>query len=153
MNLEDDMFAELFNNPLFLQYLSGAGSAISQGQPISAGLDPITQSTISAQNQHKLIQNFLGQMGGGGEGDTSKGMLAMFAKLMSGEAVPGASIKWGDKDGALSLKMPAFSGGQQDAQTNAVAGSQLPGGSGTNWNDPSQQAKLSPMLRAFNPFL
>lgn len=42
---------ELFKNKLFLQYLSGAGAAMQRGDPISAGLDPITQKTIGAQSQ------------------------------------------------------------------------------------------------------
>jgi len=55
--------AGLFNNPLFLQYLSGAGGAISQGQPIGPTLNDITQQNISSQSYMKLLQKLLG--GGG----------------------------------------------------------------------------------------
>lgn len=134
---------------------SNVGAELSGPGSFAAGINPVLQGAISAQNQHKLMQEYLKQMGGGGQGQNSDHLAVMLdsvKKMLSGELVPGSSMKKSDK-GDLSINLPAFSGGQQDAQTNAVAGSQLPGGSGTNWNDPSQQAKLSPMLRAFNPFL
>ncbi len=118
----------LLQNPLMLQYLSGAGSAISQGQPLAEGIDPITQDVIGAQSQHKTQMKYL----------------EMLKKMLGGELVPGSSMKMNDK-GIMSINVPP-------QQTLATEGSAMPGGSGTDWTDPAQQAKLSPMLRAFNPF-
>ena len=44
----------LLQNRLFLQYLSGAGGAMSQGEPIAPTLNAITQQNIGAQSKAKL---------------------------------------------------------------------------------------------------
>jgi len=51
------------NPNLLLQYLSGAGSALAQGQPIAPALGQITQQNITAQSYAGLLQRILG--GGG----------------------------------------------------------------------------------------
>ena len=48
----------LLGNDLFLSYLSGAGSAISQGQPIAPALNEITQNTLGAKHQANLTSAF-----------------------------------------------------------------------------------------------
>lgn len=53
----------LFKNPLFLQYLAGAGGAISQGKPAGGALADITQQNISSTQYMKLLQKMLA--GGG----------------------------------------------------------------------------------------
>jgi len=72
-----------FDNKLLLQYLSGAGAAISSGQPIGAGLDPITQQNIKSQNYMKIFQKMLS--GKFGEGDkivsNSKGTKIDISKM------------------------------------------------------------------------
>ncbi len=49
----------LLKNKLLLQYLSGAGSALSSGQPVAPALDQISQQNISSQNYAKLLQGIL----------------------------------------------------------------------------------------------
>jgi hypothetical protein len=76
---------ELFENKLFLQMLSGAGAAMQRGDPISAGLDPITQSVIGAQSKSGLMQQYM----------------KMLKEIIAG----GGDIKM-DKD-TTSIKMPS----------------------------------------------
>uniref|UniRef100_A0A6H1ZAN1 Uncharacterized protein n=1 Tax=viral metagenome TaxID=1070528 RepID=A0A6H1ZAN1_9ZZZZ len=52
--------SNLFQNKLFLQYLSGAGGAISAGQPAGPVLDKITQQNIASQNFMKMLQQMMG---------------------------------------------------------------------------------------------
>jgi len=63
-------------NLLLLQYLSGAGSAISAGQPIGPAVNEVTQQNISARNYMKILQRMLGGSFQEGEKMTmdSKGM-------------------------------------------------------------------------------
>jgi len=49
----------LLQNKLFLQYLSGAGGAMSSGQPVGPALDQITQQNIGAQSKDKLNKKYL----------------------------------------------------------------------------------------------
>lgn len=49
----------LLQNRLFLQYLSGAGGALSSGQPVGATLDAITQQNIAAQSKAKLNERYM----------------------------------------------------------------------------------------------
>ena len=51
----------LLQNQLFLQYLSGAGSALSAGEPIGPALNQVTQQQISSQNYMKMLQKMLGK--------------------------------------------------------------------------------------------
>jgi hypothetical protein len=52
----------LLQNKLFLQYLSGAGSALQAGKPISAGIDPVTNQAIAGQNMNKLPQSYIAML-------------------------------------------------------------------------------------------
>lgn len=54
----------LFQNKLFLQYLSGLGSGIAQDKSVAGTLDEITQQNISAQSQAGLIDIFKKMLGG-----------------------------------------------------------------------------------------
>ena len=49
----------LLQNRLFLQYLSGAGGAMSTGQPVGAALNDITQQNISAQSKAELNKRYM----------------------------------------------------------------------------------------------
>ncbi len=49
----------LFENRLFLQYLSGAGAAMGSGQPVSGALNDITQQNISAQSKASLNEKYM----------------------------------------------------------------------------------------------
>ena len=51
----------LLENQLFLQYLSGAGSAMSAGQPVGPALNQVTQQQISSRNYMKMLQKMLGK--------------------------------------------------------------------------------------------
>lgn len=53
----------LFQNKLFLQYLSGVGNSIAAGKGLAAGADPITQQNIQSQNMMKLLKTLLGPDG------------------------------------------------------------------------------------------
>jgi len=55
-----DGLMDLFNNKLFLQYLSGAGADIAVGNPIGQNVNAITQQNIQSQNFMKLLQQMLG---------------------------------------------------------------------------------------------
>ena len=55
----------LLSNPLFLQYLSGAGAALSSDQPVGAALGNITMQNIAAQSQAKLLSKMLSGMPAG----------------------------------------------------------------------------------------
>lgn len=51
------------NLQLLMQYLSGAGAAMSQGESIAPALNQITQQSIASQSYAGLLQQILG--GGG----------------------------------------------------------------------------------------
>ena len=53
-------FSDLFKNKLFLQMLSGAGSAMQQGEPVGPALNQVTQQNISAQNYAGLLKKLMG---------------------------------------------------------------------------------------------
>jgi len=123
----------LLQNKLFLQYLSGAGSALQAGQPISTGIDPVTQQTIGAQSKHELQTKYM----------------KMLQEMLGGLPV-GGKIS-GDKDN-LSIKIPTSS--LSTPTELAQEGSQLPGGSGVDWSKPESQGQLSAFLRGgtVNPY-
>ena len=50
----------LLENKLLLQYLSGAGAALSQGKPIGPALNDVTQQNIKSQNYIGLLKKILG---------------------------------------------------------------------------------------------
>ena len=51
----------LLQNKMFLQYLSAAGGAISEGKPLGAALNQVTQQNIASQNQLGILKKMLGQ--------------------------------------------------------------------------------------------
>lgn len=119
----------LMNNKLFLQYLSGAGGAMSAGQPIGPALNAVTQQNIGAQSQAKLLKTFQGMLGGG--------------------TVPtGWKMVRDEKGTKLELPNSALET-KEESQGLAVEGSSLPGGSGTDWSNPENLNKL----RVLNPFV
>ena len=52
----------IFSNKLFLQYLSGVGSALNEGKPVGPALNQITVQNIAAQNKAKLNQTYMNMM-------------------------------------------------------------------------------------------
>jgi len=58
-----DSISKLFQNKLFLQMLSGSGAALAGEGSVAAGLDKVTQQSITAQNFSKMLSGILG--GGG----------------------------------------------------------------------------------------
>jgi len=76
--METNALSDLFQNKLFLQYLSGAGAAIGSGKNIAEGLNPITQQNISSQNYMKLLKKMLeGNIPDGGKMTMDKDGLSM----------------------------------------------------------------------------
>ncbi len=67
-----DGISNLFQNKLFLQFLSNAGAAMSEGKPIGPALNQVTQQNISAQNFSQMLTKILG--GGGKFSMDQKGM-------------------------------------------------------------------------------
>ena len=55
-----DKIDNIFQNKLFLQYLSGLGGAINAGQPIGPAINNITQQNIQSQNIMNMLQQLLG---------------------------------------------------------------------------------------------
>lgn len=120
----------LLQNRLFLQYLSGAGAAMQAGQPISAGIDPITQQTIGAQSKHELQVNYM----------------KMLQQMLGG--IPQGGKLFGDRD-SLTIKIPTSSLTKDDfdplARTEAGGGT--PYGAEIDWSKPENQGQLSAFLR------
>ena len=116
----------LLQNRLFLQYLSGAGSAISQGEPMAPALNQITQQNISAQSKAGLQQKYMQML-----------------QEMLGGLPTGGSIK-GSKD-KLTIDVPTSS--LANSRQLATEGAQLPGGSGTDWSSPEEYGQLNAFLR------
>ena len=56
----------LLQNRLFLSYLSGAGTALSRGEPAGPALDVITQKNIAAQSKETLQMKYLKMLLGEG---------------------------------------------------------------------------------------
>jgi hypothetical protein len=105
---------KLFENKLFLQYLSGMGGAMSAGEPVGPALNQVTQQNISSQNYMKLL-----------------------AKMMKGEIPEGGSHQvTTDAEGTkMTFKMPKnVLGGTAENTVLAQQGAGLPGGSGTDWS-------------------
>ena len=115
----------LMQNKLFLQYLSGAGGAMSSGQPVGPVLDTITQQNIAAQSKAKLNEKYM----------------KMLQQMMAGEVPTGGKVTMDEKGMKFDVPKSAL-----DSQKLAEEGSQLPGGSGINWSDPNQVKKLSSIL-------
>ena len=67
--------SSLLENKLFMQYLSGAGGAISAGQPAGPALNDITQKNITAQNFSKQQDRYMKILQGilSGEGEVPEG--------------------------------------------------------------------------------
>jgi len=60
-----DTISNLFQNKLFLSYLSGTGAAIADPNiSVAGGLDKITQDNIAAESQHKLNQQYIKMLKG-----------------------------------------------------------------------------------------
>lgn len=93
---------ELFKNPLFLQYLSGAGGAVSSGQPVGAALGGITQQNISSQNFMKLLKRMLG-----------------------GDIPIGASITHNETGTRINMPKTALTSGPDDVTDSSLSAAQI----------------------------
>lgn len=111
--------------PMILSYVSKLGAGIAKGNPAVEGLDQLTQQTIGAKSQADLMQRLLGGQ------------------------VPGAKIQISDKGYQISgSSLGDLNGMSGSGLSNAQQGSQLPGGSGTQWNAQNMPSQL----RQSNPF-
>ena len=115
---------DLFKNKLFLQYLSGAGSAISQGKPVGAALDQVTQQAISAGNYNTLMQKLLAAENpnatsastpGPSDSGSNKHIEAMLNSLSAG-----GTVKIHPKGIDISTPMEGITG-QQNAEGSQTA--------------------------------
>ena len=119
----------LLQNKLFLQYLSGAGSAIASGQPVGPALNSITQQNIAAQNYAKLLQRMLG-------GDVPKG----------------GKVVHSDKDTTIVLPKSELSTDQQGASVSAQpSNAVVPSGGTPNPFDYSQSGIPAADLAGLTP--
>lgn len=117
-------FTDLLQNKLFLQYLSGAGSALQQGQPIGPALNQVTQQNISAQNYVGLLKKLLGP-------DESKGTFSNKGLSLN---IPASELKSG-----------AFLG---DNPLNTISNSttQTPTPAPTNTINPNHIGTVNPFV-------
>lgn len=99
----------LLENKLFLQYLAGAGSAISAGEPVGPALSGITQQNISAQNYMKLLKQLLA---GGGKINLDKENINIKAPV-SAFGGEGETSKMGVPTGGSGLDTSRYSLGTQ----------------------------------------
>ena len=119
----------LLQNKLFLQYLSGAGSALQQGQPVAPALDKITNQSISAQNYAKLLSKLLGS-------DESKGT---FSNKGLNLTIPASELKSGAFLGDNPLGNPLST---TSTQTQALTSSSSPAPSPSI--NPNQMGVVNP---------
>ena len=119
---------KLLSNKLLLQYMSGAGGALMQGEPIGPALNQITQQNIAAQSQAAA----------------NKKTLQMLAEMLGGKLAPGSSMKMDDK-GNLKIDLPgsALTGGTEGMRE--IARKQL---TGVESITPSEFKLTSPFLQA-----
>lgn len=142
----------LFQNKLFLQYLSGMGGALSAGEPIGPALNQVTQQNISAQNFNKLLAKLMGDAANPetpGKVSFDGTKLTYNTELgpqdMSGL---GKSIL-GEQEkilGPVGESGRNILGGTSENTALATAGSKLPGGSGKDWSsilNPSSSAAIN----------
>jgi len=93
-----DKIDNIFQNKLFLQYLSGLGGAMSAGQPVGPAINNITQQNIRSQNMMKMLQQLLGPDGSkatfsnAGINLTIPKENAMVADTLKGTASPATPI-------------------------------------------------------------
>lgn len=89
---------ELLKNKLFLEYLSGAGQALSEGKSIAEGLSPVTKQNISAQNKLGVQNAFIKALqdaisGGAGIKADAKGVSFNLPHALVGGTDPQGSAK------------------------------------------------------------
>ena len=90
---------KLLENKLLLQYMAGAGGAMSAGEPIGPALNQITQQNLAAQSQattNKKTMQMLARLLGKGVDFKSdeKGLITIkgeLDKILSGELELGGS--------------------------------------------------------------
>jgi len=112
---------------MMMQYLSGAGSAISQGNPMGPALDQVTQQNITNQSFMKLLQTLLG-----------------------GDSLPAGAKISADRDN-FSMKLPTSTlGGLGEggfaADKNLVQGRRIPQAQMPNIPAQQPQGGLSPLV-------
>jgi hypothetical protein len=124
--------SNLFQNKLFLQYLSGAGGALSAGQPVGPAIHDITQKTIGAQSQAALNQQYM----------------EMLRKMLSGEEVPAGGKVTIDEKGT-KLEVPK---GMGAIGAPGAVGTPTPTPTGTPAPMSLPTMPGSAQLGAINPF-
>ena len=106
----------LLENNLFLSLLSGGGQALSEGNSLASGLNPIVQQTIGAKSKENLQNKYIDKLTKAGLGFTSgpKGEVTIKAENMKQfvdilEGGEGGSEGVGTQD--LSIKPESGLGG------------------------------------------
>lgn len=99
--------SNLFQNRLFLQYLSAAGQDIGSGNPIGTNVNAVTQQNIGAQSQNKLNEHYI----------------KMLTSILSGKVPAGGKMTMDDKGTKFQIPPPG-----PDSSGSQLAGVQQP-----NW--------------------
>jgi hypothetical protein len=94
------MLSELFQNKLFLQYLSGLGSGIAQDKSVAGTLDEITQQNISAQSQ--------------------AGLIGLFKKMLGGEVPEGGKLTMDSKGMKMDMPKASFMSQSLEGETGGM---------------------------------
>jgi hypothetical protein len=119
-------WASLLQNKAFLSLMSQVGAGISGNNPAVQGVNQLNQQMIGSKSMAGLMQKYLaGQVPGGKIQIDEQGF-----------KLSGPTSALGDLSGPSQL-------------SNAQQGSQLPGGSGTQWN----QQNAPQIGRQTNPFV
>jgi len=144
----------LFQNKMFLQFLSAAGQDVSAGRPPGQALGGAVQQNIASQNFSKLMAGILkGNVPEGGSMKVdSKGFSLNLPKetLNMEDFDPlgrNATPQPQPQPGAGTPTTPGLSLAQQGSSLPASGTTRA--GSGIDWTDPNEIAKL----QVFNPFL
>uniref|UniRef100_A0A6M3KEH1 Uncharacterized protein n=1 Tax=viral metagenome TaxID=1070528 RepID=A0A6M3KEH1_9ZZZZ len=137
---ETGTMSNLFQNKLFLQYLSGAGNAISQGQPAAPALNQITQQSIAAKSQADLET----ELKKGKQSNQLQGIMKMVQQMLGGEGI-GDSKMTLSKDG-LTLKSSTTDLENFGKTEFPATLPQSEGGSGIDWSNPSN---LPPIAKKY----
>jgi len=138
---EPGIMSNLLQNRLFLSYLSGAGSAMQQGEPVAPALNAITQQNIGAQSKAKANEYYMKMLkeilAGGGDVKLGKDKTTINAPS---EMYGGVGSELGSVDPAKGSGMTA-SGSVDASYTPSV-----PEASNSSISSPSQLMERSHYL-------
>ena len=140
-NAVSEGLGSLFQNKLFLQYLSGAGADIASGKGLGPNVNAITQQNIQTQNMMKFMQQLLGP--DGSKGTFSKAGVNL--TIPKENAMVAGALQGGESDEAAPTSTPT-----QNTTPAAPASIPVQGGGSSVANpfsgnfSPSDLAGLTP---------